>query len=216
MSAAFAPRRRSNTWARQHGERNGDHGRIRSCALCSDALATPGVYGTLAPLVPRRGSIGATVTGCALFLALLAIYNANGREIGGSDSQPTKLAARSLALRGNLRLDEDVRRIPQLADRVSFAKDLQGHYRSAYSPVGSLFGAVTATGMRLLGADLDAPRGPNLIAKLTASTLTALAVVPGVPHAEAIRLHGRRPGGKHRARHRHEFLGAAQPDDGAA
>ena len=127
--------------------------------------------------MPRRGSIGATVTGGVLFLALLAIYNANGREIGGSDSQPTKLAARSLALRGNLRLDEDVRRIPQLADRVSFAKDLQGHYRSTYSPVGSFFGAVTATGLRLVGANLDAPRGPNLIAKLTASTLTALAVV---------------------------------------
>ena len=127
--------------------------------------------------MPRRGSLGTTVTGGALFLALLAIYNANGREIGGSDSQPTKMAARSLALRGNLRLDEDVRRIPQLGERASFAKDLRGHYRSAYSPVGSLFGAVTATGMRLFGADLDAPRGPNLIAKLTASTLTALAVV---------------------------------------
>ena len=126
--------------------------------------------------MPRRGSIGATVTGGVLFLALLAVYNTNGREIGGSDSQPTKLAARSLALRGNLRLDEDVRRIPQLAERVSFAKDLQGHYRSAYSPVGSLFGAVTATLMRLAGADLNAPRGPNLIAKLTASTLTAAAV----------------------------------------
>ena len=126
--------------------------------------------------MPRPRSIGARLTGGLLFLALLAVYNANGREIGGSDSQPTKLGARALALRGNLRLDEDVRRIPQLAERVSFARDLQGHYRSAYSPVGSIFGAVTATGMRLLGAELEAPRGPNLIAKLTASILTALAV----------------------------------------
>ena len=126
--------------------------------------------------MPRPRSIGATLTGGLLFLALIVVYNANGREIGGSDSQPTKLAARSLALRGNLYLDEDVRRIPQLAERASFAKDLQGHYRSAYSPVGSIFGAVTASAMRLAGADLDAPRGPNLIAKLTASALTALAV----------------------------------------
>ena len=35
------------------------------------------------------------------------------------------------------------------------AKDLQGHYRSTYSPVGSFFGAVTATGLRLVG------RGPR-------------------------------------------------------
>jgi len=126
--------------------------------------------------VPRRRSISAKLTGGLLFLALFAVYNANGRELGGTDSQPTKLAARSLALRGNLRLDEDVRRIPQLADRPSIVKDLQGHYRSAYSPVGSLFGAVTAIGLRAIGADLDAPRGPNLIAKLTASALTAGAV----------------------------------------
>jgi hypothetical protein len=116
------------------------------------------------------------LTGLALFLALFVIYNANGREIGGSDSQPTKLGARSLVLRGNLRLDEDVRRIPQLAERVSFAKDRNGHFRSAYSPIGSIFGAVTAALMRIVGADLDAPRGPNLIAKLTASLLTAGAV----------------------------------------
>ena len=145
--------------------------------LCSNDAVPADVYGTLAPLVSRRRSNRARLTGGLLFLVVFAAYNANGREIGGSDSQPTKLAARSLALRGNLQLDEDVRRIPQLAERASFAKDLQGHYRSAYSPVGSIFGAVTATGMRLVGADLDAPRGPNLIAKLTASTLTALAVV---------------------------------------
>src|SRR5262245_31654582 len=30
----------------------------------------------------------------ALFLGLLVVYNANGREIGSSDSQPTKFAAR--------------------------------------------------------------------------------------------------------------------------
>jgi len=126
--------------------------------------------------VIRRGSPSTRLTGVALFLALFVMYNANGREIGGSDSQPTKLAARSLALRGNLRLDEDVRRIPQLADRVSIAKDLKGHYRSAYSPIGSIFGGVTALVLRAVGADLDAPRGPNLIAKLTASILTAAAV----------------------------------------
>jgi hypothetical protein len=114
--------------------------------------------------------------GGALFLALVAVYNANGREIGGSDSQPTKFGARALALRGNLRLDDDILTQPLLAERASFARDLRGRYRSAYSPVGSVFGGVTAVGLRALGADLDAPRGPNLIAVLTASTLTAVAV----------------------------------------
>jgi hypothetical protein len=112
----------------------------------------------------------------ALFLALFLIYNANGREIGGSDSQPTKFAARALALRGNLRLDQDIAEKPLLADRASFARDLQGHFRSAYSPIGSIFGAVTALVMRGLGADLNAVLAPNLIAKLTASAVTATAV----------------------------------------
>jgi len=117
------------------------------------------------------------VIGIALFVALMLVYNANGREIGGSDSQPTKLAARALALRGNLRLDNDVALHPLLGERASFARDLQGHFRSAYSPIGSIFGGVTAVALRTLGADLDAPLAPNLIAKLTASALTASAVV---------------------------------------
>lgn len=117
------------------------------------------------------------LTACALFVALFLIYNSNGREIGGSDSQPTKLAARALALRGNLRLDDDVAQHPLLGERNSFAHDLQGHVRSAYSPIGSLFGGVTALMLRAVGADLNAQLAPNLIAKLTASAVTAIAVV---------------------------------------
>jgi len=37
-----------------------------------------------------------------LFVALMAVYKANGREIGSVDTRPSKLAARALALRGNL------------------------------------------------------------------------------------------------------------------
>ncbi|HUR20904.1 MAG TPA: hypothetical protein VMZ90_08870 [Vicinamibacterales bacterium] len=126
----------------------------------------------MAKTFPVRPPIVALI----LWAALMAVYNANGREIGGSDSQPAKMAARALALRGNLLLDDDIRRAPPLAERGSFARDLQGHYRSAYSPVGSLFGSVTALLMRAAGADLNAPRGANLIAKITASSLTAVAV----------------------------------------
>jgi len=127
--------------------------------------------------VPRREPSRRRLTAGLLFLALFLIYNANGREIGGSDSQPTKLAARALALRGNLRLDDDVARQPLYGERNSFARDLQGHVRSAYSPIGSIFGGITALGLRAIGADLNALLAPNLIAKLTASTLTAIAVV---------------------------------------
>ena len=111
-----------------------------------------------------------------LFVALFVIYNANGREIGGSDSQPTKFGARAIALRGNLWLDADVEKYPQLEQRKSFARDRQGHWRSAYSPAGSISGAVVAVGLRAVGVDLDAPGGANLIAVLTASITVAAAV----------------------------------------
>jgi hypothetical protein len=112
----------------------------------------------------------------ALFGLLFVVYNANGREIGGSDSQPTKFGARALALRGDILLDADVARYPQLEERHSFARDRDGHWRSAYSPMGSLTGGMVAIVLRLAGVDLNAPGAANLIAKLTASITTALAV----------------------------------------
>ena len=113
-----------------------------------------------------------------LFISLLAIYNSNGREIGGYDSQPAKFAARAVALHGTMTLDRDVERVPQLAERPAFALDRFGHYRSAYSPVPVLFGAVTAwTLATIFRVDLDAPRAPNLVATITASLITAGAVV---------------------------------------
>ena len=38
------------------------------------------------------------LTASLLFLSLFLIYNSNGREIGGIDSQPAKFAARALVL----------------------------------------------------------------------------------------------------------------------
>ena len=114
----------------------------------------------------------------ALFAGLLVIYNLNGREIGSVDSQPTKLAARALARDGTLALDRDVADQPQLAPRPSFARDRDGHYRSAYSVVPSIIAAMPAWLLARTGLiDLDAPLAPGLIAVLTASALTAVAVV---------------------------------------
>jgi hypothetical protein len=115
-------------------------------------------------------------TGLLLALGLFAIYNANGREIGTYDTQPTKLAARAFAQRGTLTLDADVARVPDLAHRPAFVADRQGHVRSAYSPVASIAGGVVGRALAWGGVDLDAPRAPNLIATITASALTAAAV----------------------------------------
>jgi hypothetical protein len=114
----------------------------------------------------------------ALFLVLVAIYNSNGRELQPVDSQPTKYAARALARDGVLTLDRDIAEKPGLAARSAFQKDRDGHTRSAYSVVPSLIAAVPAWGLAKIGVlDLDAPLAPSLIAALTASLLTAGAVV---------------------------------------
>src|SRR5688572_6086301 len=113
-----------------------------------------------------------------LFLALVLVYNANGREIGSYDSQPTKFTIRELAVGGTLTLDRLVAEQPLFAERAGFAIDRQGHYRSAYSMVPVLVAAVPAVVLQWIGViDMDAPLAPNLAAALTASTMTAAAVV---------------------------------------
>src|SRR5688572_15312942 len=113
----------------------------------------------------------------ALVVGLVCVYNANGREIGSFDSQPTKFAARELLLRGTLTLNHVVGAVPQYAERAAFVRCPDGRYRSAYSPVPSVLAAAISyplTRTRIL--DLRAPGAPNVIAVLAASLLTALAV----------------------------------------
>lgn len=112
-----------------------------------------------------------------LFVTAFIVYNANGREIGSYDSQPTKFTAMALALHHELTLDRTVERMPPLGGRPGFAIDREGHYRTAY-PV---FPAIVAGGVAIaLSAvhviDLRAPATSGLVATLTASLLTALAV----------------------------------------
>jgi hypothetical protein len=112
-----------------------------------------------------------------IFLAAFLIYNSNGREIQSYDSQPTKYAARELALHGRLTLDAVVAAAPALGERHSFQRDLSGRYRSAYSVVPSLEAAAVAWLLAVTGlVDLEAPLAPGLIAALTASLLTAGAI----------------------------------------
>ena len=117
------------------------------------------------------------VRAAALFAALLVVYNANGREIGNYDSQPTKYAARELLLRGTLALNYVVGAAPQLTERSAFVAARDGRYRSAYSPVPAMAAAVVSWPLWKTGLlDIQAPLGPNRIAKAAASVLTAAAV----------------------------------------
>ena len=66
---------------------------------------------------------------------------------------------------------------PALSGRPGFTADLQGHTRSAYSPLPSIIAAGLAAVLHTAHlVDLAAPLVPTLTAKLTASLLTALAV----------------------------------------
>jgi len=123
----------------------------------------------------RRADLEAAI---ALFVVLFLAYNANGREIGSFDTQPTKFAARELLLRGTLALNHVVGATPQYAERWGFIAAADGRYRSIYSPVPSLVAAGTAWPLWKVGLiDIRAPAAPALIAKLTASLLISLSTV---------------------------------------
>jgi len=108
---------------------------------------------------------------------LFVAYNANGREIGTVDSQPQKYTARELAVHGTLRLNRIVAERPGLGERAAFARDVDGQWRSAYPILPGVLAAIPATALHWTGlVDMDAPLAPNLVAKLTASAMTAAAV----------------------------------------
>lgn len=112
-----------------------------------------------------------------VFIAVVLVYNSNGREIQSYDSQPTKYAARELALHGRLTLDAVVAGAPALGERSAFQRDRFGRYRSAYSVIPSIEAAAVAWLLHTFGlVDLRAPMAPGLVAALTASLLTAGAV----------------------------------------
>ena len=109
--------------------------------------------------------------------AMFVVYNANGREIASYDSQPTKLAARELLLRGTTSLNYVVGFTPQLLERSGFQLARDGRYRSAYSPAPAIVTAVIAWPFWKTGIiDIRAPRAPGLMAKLSSSLLASLTV----------------------------------------
>lgn len=125
----------------------------------------------------QPGAAGDRWIAAGIVAVLLLVYNANGREIGSYDSQPTKFAARELLLRGTLGLNHVVGAVPQYAERPAFVLARDGRYRSAYSPVPSIAAAVMVYPLvRLHLLELKAPLAPVWIAVVGASVMTALAV----------------------------------------
>lgn len=113
----------------------------------------------------------------AVFVLLLVVYNANGREIGSYDTRPTSFAAREMLLRGTLGLNHVVGRTPDYAQRWGVILAHDGRYRSIYSPVPPLMAAGLMWPFWQTGLiDIRAPLAPQLIAKAAASTIVALAV----------------------------------------
>jgi hypothetical protein len=113
-----------------------------------------------------------------LFLTMFVCYNANGREIATFDSQARKFLAREIAVNRTLVLDRVVQERPGLAERTAFARDRDGHVRSAYPIAPGVLAGIVAFVLHAPGiVDMDAALAPNLVAKLTASLLTAGAVV---------------------------------------
>jgi len=108
---------------------------------------------------------------------MFVTYNANGREIGNYDSQPTKFAARELLLRGTTSLNYVVGLTPQLLERSGYQLTRDGRYRSAYSPVPAIVAAAIAYPLWKTGlVDIRAPLSPGLIAKLASSLLVSMTV----------------------------------------
>lgn len=112
-----------------------------------------------------------------IVFVLLLVYNANGREIGSYDSQPTKFAARELLRRGTLALNHVVGAVPAYAERPAFVLSRDGRYRSAYSPVPAVLAAsISYPFVKLRLLDLASPAAPGIIAVVGASLMTSVAV----------------------------------------
>ena len=95
----------------------------------------------------------------AIVAVLLLVYNANGREIGSYDSQPTKFAARELLLRGTLTLNHVVGGDAGVrgADGIR-----AGAQRTL--PIRVLAGAGHRGGCHRVSARAAAPPGPEIAA----------------------------------------------------
>lgn len=119
-----------------------------------------------------------TIAAASVALLCFVCFNVNGRELGTYDSQPAKFLAREILITHTLTLDGAVARQPAYAERPGFVRTADGHFRSAYSIVPAIEAAVVGWPLAALRiVDLEGPLTPNLLAKLTASLLSSIAVL---------------------------------------
>src|ERR1044072_8288022 len=112
---------------------------------------------------PFRSLPAATRAGL-LALVCFVCFNANGRELGTYDSQPSKFLAREILTSHTLTLDATVAQQPAYGRRPGFGPAADGHYRSAYSIVPAIEAAVVGWPLATLHIiDLTGPLSPNLI-----------------------------------------------------
>jgi hypothetical protein len=105
-------------------------------------------------------------------------FNVNGRELGTYDSQPSKFLAREILTSRTLTLDATVAQQPAYGERPGFVRTADGHFRSAYSVLPAMEAAVVGWPLAALHIiDLTGPLSPNLLAKLTASLFSSIAVL---------------------------------------
>jgi hypothetical protein len=141
---------------------------------------------------PHSATTGDWARTCAVFLFVLVVYNANGREIGTYDSRPSELAARELLLRGTLSLNHAVGATPEYANRWGFILANDARYRAIYSPVPSVVAAAVTWPFWRTGIfDVRAPLAVQLIGKATASMLVALAAAISYRTARRVLPRGR-------------------------
>ena len=139
-----------------------------------------------------RRSTRDVATAVGIAVAMLVLYNANGREIASYDSQPTKYAARELLLRHTLSLNHVVGKTPQLTDRSGFVLARDGRYRSAYSPVPVVLAAIIMWPLwKAHVFDLNAPLAPAFMASTASSLLVAAAVALAFLTARRLTSRGR-------------------------
>jgi hypothetical protein len=123
-------------------------------------------------------SVPGAVRAGLLAVVCFVCFNVNGRELGTYDSQPSKFLAREILTTHTLTLDATVAQQPAYGERPGFVRTADGHFRSAYSIVPAVEAAVVGWPLAALHIiDLTGPLSPNLLAKLTASLLSSIAVL---------------------------------------
>jgi len=121
----------------------------------------------------------------AIVIGAFVLYNANGRELGLSDTLPATLLPASLVLEGNLALDEfrdllattsvdGMNSLTQQLEWTYAVREIDGELRSSY-PVGAALLATPVYALPAAFGWLKSYDDYRLLAKISASLMVALS-----------------------------------------